>query len=105
MFIYINMLIFIFNMLPIYPLDGGRIIKYILSLYLGKKNGAKITNIVSNIFVVIITILIIYFSIQLKNVTYTFALIYIIILTIKENKKYKIKKKMYEILENNIAIK
>jgi len=25
--IYVNILIFIFNMLPIYPLDGGRILK------------------------------------------------------------------------------
>lgn len=38
---YINLLIFIFNMFPIYPLDGGRILKYILCILIRKE---KIVN-------------------------------------------------------------
>ena len=37
LFIVVNLLISIFNMLPIYPLDGGRISKAILMRYLGPK--------------------------------------------------------------------
>ena len=43
--IYVNILIFLFNMLMIYPLDGGRIIKNILCIFLGKEKALKITNI------------------------------------------------------------
>jgi len=35
--IYSNLLILIFNLLPIYPLDGGRILKGILHMILRKK--------------------------------------------------------------------
>ena len=30
--VYSNILILLFNLLPIYPLDGGRILKYILHI-------------------------------------------------------------------------
>ena len=36
MVVYSNLLLMVFNLLPIYPLDGGRIIKGILHIYLGK---------------------------------------------------------------------
>lgn len=102
--IYVNILIFIFNMITIYPLDGGRILKYITYLFLNKSKALYVTNIVSNVTAVIITICIIYISILLKNISYIFVLIYIWLVLIQENQKYKIKRKMYKILENYIAI-
>jgi len=102
--VYINILIFLFNMIPIYPLDGGRIIKYILHIFLGRKKSLKFTYIISNVTTIILSIFIIYFSIMSKNVAYFFVMVYIWIIVLKENKKYKIKSKMYKILENNIAI-
>ena len=36
--IYSNILIFAFNILPIYPLDGGRILKELVHIFAGLKN-------------------------------------------------------------------
>ncbi len=36
-FIYANLLLVIINLVPIYPLDGGRILKGIISIFKGKK--------------------------------------------------------------------
>lgn len=103
--IYINILIFIFNMLPIYPLDGGRILKYILCVFFGRQKSLFFTNIVSNIIAIIMTILVLYLTIAFGNISYVFVIIYIWIVLIKENKMYKIRRNMYKILENDIAIK
>ena len=35
--IYSNILLIIFNLIPMYPLDGGRIVKSLIYLFLGKK--------------------------------------------------------------------
>ncbi len=40
--IYANLLLILFNLVPIYPLDGGRILKGILHIFLGKRKSRKI---------------------------------------------------------------
>ena len=102
--IYVNILIFLFNMITIYPLDGGRILKYILCFFVGRFKALRITNILSNLTAIILTIFIFVLSIYFKNIAYVFMNIYILIILIVENKKYRIKKQMYKILENYIAI-
>ncbi|MCI8393071.1 MAG: hypothetical protein HFJ23_04515 [Clostridia bacterium] len=102
--IYVNILIFLFNMITIYPLDGGRILKYILCFFVGRFKALRITNILSNLTAIILTIFIFVLSIYFKNIAYVFMNIYILIILIVENKKYRIKKEMYKILENYIAI-
>ena len=92
--IYVNILIFLFNMLMIYPLDGGRIIKNILCIFLGKEKALKITNILSNLNAAILTIFVIYISYIFQNFTYFFVVIYIWFITIRENKIYKMRKKI-----------
>ena len=101
---YINFIIFLFNMMPIYPLDGGRIAKYILFMLKGKKAGFIISHYISNFMAVVFGITILILSIALKNISLIFILVYLLIVEIKENKKYKIKSNLYKILENNIAI-
>ena len=39
--VYSNILILLFNLLPIYPLDGGRILKYILHIKYGNKKSKQ----------------------------------------------------------------
>ncbi len=102
--VYINMLILLFNIIPIYPLDGGRILKHLLCLFVGKKNALAITNIISNITAIVLSIGAIILSLKFRNTAYIFATLYIWSILIKENKAYKIKRNMYKILENNIAI-
>ncbi len=103
-FVYINILIFIFNMLTIYPLDGGRILKYILCILMGKIKAINLIHIISNITAIILSIITVIICITLRNIALLFTIIYIAIILFEENKKYKIKKEMYKILENYIAI-
>lgn len=102
--IYVNIIIFIFNMITIYPLDGGRALKYILSIFLGKQKALNLIYIISNITTIVLSIAILVLSIILRNIALIFPIVYIWIITIKENKKYKMRRKMYKILENYIAI-
>lgn len=55
--VYSNILILLFNILPIYPLDGGRIIKNILHMKFGAVDSEKIVNKISKITVVIFTVI------------------------------------------------
>jgi stage IV sporulation protein FB len=55
--VYANMLIAIFNLLPIYPLDGGRILKEIIKINRGIGISYIYINKISNISIIIITIL------------------------------------------------
>lgn len=102
--IYSNILVFIFNMLPIYPLDGGRIIKNITHIFWGKIKSLKITHLISNVSVIFLSLVTIYLIIASKNIVYMFMLAYIWTLIIKENKTLKLKIKMYKILQKYLAI-
>lgn len=87
--IYTNFLIMSFNLIPIYPLDGGRIIKGILHINFGKRKAEnyiiKISNIIAIILTTIASILILY----VKNIAIVFIVFYIWYLVIKETSKYR----------------
>lgn len=53
--VYSNLLILLFNLIPLYPLDGGRIIKGILDIKLGVAKGDRIINKISHITMIILT--------------------------------------------------
>ena len=55
--IYSNLILFLVNLIPVYPLDGGRILKNILHMKIGYFEACKITNAVSNIITIILTVL------------------------------------------------
>ena len=55
--IYANILLIIFNLLPIYPLDGGRILKGILHIIFGKRKAEKYINHISFVSVIILTLI------------------------------------------------
>lgn len=98
--IYTNVLIAIFNILPIYPLDGGRIVNCFLNIIFGNMNAKKITNDVSIIFTIILTaissIAIYYF----KNIAVLLIIIYLWSIVLLENRKLKRMLKINEIVKN-----
>lgn len=55
--IYSNILIILFNLMPLYPLDGGRIIKGILHIELGREKSEHIIRNISNVTIIILTII------------------------------------------------
>lgn len=97
--IYANILIAIFNLLPIYPLDGGRFLKCFLHIIKGNKKSIEYTNIVSNLCVIVITMLASITIYTYKNIAILFIIIYLWIITIMENKKYNTKMRIYKIIE------
>lgn len=102
--IYTNFLIMIFNLLPIYPLDGGRILKGILHINSGKRKATMYVNNVSKIVVILVTaissILILYF----ENISIFLIIMYLWYLVISQDLRYKNIQNIYEkILENEIS--
>ena len=55
--IYANLLILFFNLIPLYPLDGGRIIKGILHIKMGIIQTEEMVEKISNITIIVLTII------------------------------------------------
>ena len=55
--IYSNILIALFNLMPIYPLDGGRIIKGILHIKFGDMKSQLITYKISYYIMILLTVM------------------------------------------------
>lgn len=98
MIIYSNLLLILFNILPILPLDGGRILKGILHINFGRDKAEKYTCNISFVLLIILTaissIVILYF----KNIAIFLAIIFLWILYMKEEKVYQNRKKIYELI-------
>ena len=101
MIIYSNILIAIFNLMPLYPLDGGRILKGIIRLKKTKIKADGIVNKISNCIIISLTALSSIAILYFKNLAIIFILIYLWIIIIKENKRYAIKKNIYYAIEKN----
>lgn len=95
--IYSNILIGIFNLIPIYPLDGGRAIKNILHIIVGLQNSYEYTNQISKITICLLTGICSIAILYIKNVAILLILAYLWYLVIVENRRYNRKK---EILNN-----
>lgn len=82
--VYSNILIFLFNMLPIYPLDGGRIIKGILHIILGEIKSEILINKISKITIIILTIISSIAIYYYKNIAIFLVCIFLWWLALKE---------------------
>lgn len=94
--IYINAIIAIFNLIPMYPLDGSKILQNALKLFCSNKESYKYTNIVANATLIIFTIFCSIFILYAKNIAIVAILIYLWYINVKENERQKIRVQILE---------
>ena len=84
----INIFLALINLLPIYPLDGYNILKFIIYYFLNKKIGKKLLNLINNIVFIFLGIVAFFQIIYLNNPSVVLLFIYLFFI----NKANKINK-------------
>ena len=95
-----NIAIGIFNLIPILPLDGGKILKEILRLFCGFDNSNKIMIILSKTFLIIISLIYSILIIEIKNIIILLLIMYLWYLFCIEEKKYYLYLKTKKSIKN-----
>ena len=85
--IYANILIGTFNLLPIYPLDGGRILKYILQIICKNEKSNNYIYDISYIVTAILTAISSIAILYLKNIAILIIIFYLWYLVFKNREK------------------
>lgn len=98
---YINILLAIINLLPIYPLDGGRIVKNVLLKKYNYKQVVGYTEKISKDILIIITAISSILILYIKNVGIFLVIIYLWSIALKEWKKNQIIKRAFQAIQNN----
>jgi len=94
-----NVLLAILNLVPIYPLDGGRILHAIICLKNGKKIADEVVYKTSNALVIVMTALSSILILVYKNIGLFLIIAYLWVIVLKENKRYLLKRRINNVLE------
>lgn len=97
--IYANLIIAIFNMLPVYPLDGGRIIKEVIQIFKGLKKSYIYIKDISYICCSIITAASSIIILMYKNILILIMICYLWMLVINIQQQIEMKLKVYKYIE------
>jgi Zn-dependent protease len=79
---FLNFILFAFNLIPAFPMDGGRILRSLLSLKMSKLKATRIASIIGRIFAVLFLVL----SIYLGQITLGFIAVFVFIMAQREYK-------------------
>ncbi len=98
-----NLSIFLFNLLPICPLDGWKIIREIIKIFFGIDKSNRIMIIFSKIILTIISFFYSIYIIKIKNIMIMLLIVYLWYLNIIEERKYDIYKKTKDSIKKIIS--
>ena len=98
--LYSNFLIAMFNLIPIYPMDGGRVINEILKIIYGNKKAYKITYILSKTILILLTAVASIAILYLQNISVLIVLAYLWYLEIVEIRKYNRRKNIEKLVQS-----
>jgi len=95
----INIFLGIFNLLPIYPLDGENILNQSIQIFCGYKKGNNKSFIVSKCCLCCITFLYSLLIIKIKNCSILFVIIFLWYKNFEKEKKIKTEQRAYKVIE------
>ena len=98
--IYANFLIAMFNLIPIYPMDGGRVLNELLKIFIGNKKAYKITYIVSKTILILLTAIASILVLYIHNIAIVIILAYLWYLEVIEIRRYNRRKNIEKIIHN-----
>jgi len=102
--VYTNILLGIFNLVPIMPLDGGKIMKEILLKKIGNKDATIFMNNLTKAILVAFTFIYSILILKIQNFAIFLLIIYLWYLKYIEDKKLKTVLRAYEVVEENLKI-
>ena len=96
--IYSNFLIAIFNLIPIYPMDGGRVINEIIKLFYGNIVAYKLTYFISKTVLILLTAISSIVILYIHNISIVIILAYLWYMEILEIRRYNRRKNIEKLI-------
>jgi len=88
--IWINFVLFAFNLIPAFPMDGGRILRAFLSMRFGKVEGTKYASLVGRALAIVFVIV----GLMTQQIMLAFIGVFVFIMARSENEQMIIKSKL-----------